>query len=148
MLIAGTEAHIAHSKWWPKVSELRESCAELSARRDGVPTAFEAWAEVTKQVRRCPGQRNWSNELIPLAMDGIGGMQAYGLSPVDQTSAWRARFYQSYESLIKRERYRIMLPVMTRSRVGGALTDGGSEHEADADGRALLSYVRENDGQR
>jgi len=28
------------------------------------------------------------------------------------------------------------------------LTDGGSEHEADADGRALLSYVRENDGQR
>ena len=103
--------HVGKSQWWPKVSELREGCGHLAELANDVPNEFDAWAEVNLHMRAGHSKEPWSHPLIGTALDGIGGLAAYGQSDVSQEAAWRARFYGSYRAMQTRERERrLMLP--------------------------------------
>ena len=141
LLLSAVEAHIASSKWWPKVAELRSQCADLAAQSQGLPSAFEAWAEVKVATRNHSCE--FSTPLIRKAMDGVGGLQAFRLSDTDHESAWRARFYQSYETLVKRERDDAILPEMTRKRLEGLFKrlEDGNGHENGGDTSGMVPQL-------
>ena len=104
VLIAAALQHIGHSPWWPKVSELRASAFDLVTNELGLPTAYEAWGNVKKNLSRAPDRRKWLHPLVKEVIDSCGGMQAFGFSPTEQEMAWRSRFVQAYEIMIKRNR--------------------------------------------
>ena len=111
VLIAAVAQHISQSQWWPKVAEIRASAFDLITRKLDMPSAFEAWANVKKNLGRADDRRQWLHPMVKKAIDSIGGIQAFGMSPTDQEAAWRARFVQSYEIMVKRDRARAdMLP--------------------------------------
>jgi len=127
VLLAAAQTHITRSQWWPAVSEWREIAFDILTAKMDIPSPFAAWAEVKKLMRVPSKQRRWSSELIPRAMDGIGGMGAFGRSREDQEMSWRARFYESYRDLVDRERRRVEeLPQVeaVRRKAAGELPEG------------------------
>jgi hypothetical protein len=92
------------SPWFPSAGELRSAAFRLLEREAGVPSAGEAWGEVVRLIGtdghiRVP---EFSNPLIKMAVDGVGGWRELCFS--ENSVADRARFLQVYEVLAKRER--------------------------------------------
>jgi len=121
VLLAAAKDHVAGSKWWPKAAELRERAFDVMTNMLEIPTAGEAWALVHRLVRKGRGSpyaiwRNgkrmqWKKQLLVIekAVECVGGWS--GLAMSENGVADRARFYQSYDILVQRERQRLaMLP--------------------------------------
>jgi len=91
--------------FFPAAAELRAAAFELIEHQSGLPTAPEAWAEVMNEVRRVghTGLPRWSNPLIGRAVEAIGGW--WQLCTSENNVADRARFFESYNVLLERERY-------------------------------------------
>jgi len=103
--------HVANSKWWPKPSEIRERCVRLIEMAGPDTNEYDAWAEVKLHMKAGHTDDPWSDPMIGRAMDGIGGLKAFGQSDVSQEMSWRSRFIDAYRLLKKRERERrLMLP--------------------------------------
>lgn len=104
-LLKAAALHIAAtSKWFPTASELRGAAFELLERQAGMPTAWDAWAEVCKKVGEEGHVRipEFSHPLIQDTVKAVGGWLALCMS--DNAVADRARFVQAYGSFIARER--------------------------------------------
>jgi hypothetical protein len=104
--------HITTNKWFPTVAELRESAAAILAQASGLPSAYEAWGEVTRQMRL---RGRWrAPELDPMtkrAVDVIGGWPF--LCASENVTADRARFIEAYSQLAKRQQDdAMMLPAV------------------------------------
>lgn len=103
-LIGAAEKCLTDRTWWPKIAEIREAAFSIMTNRAGLPSAFEAWAEVNKAVHESkPEKHAWSHPLIKAALEGIGGLHGYRMSETSEEMTWRAHFYRSYESLTQRE---------------------------------------------
>jgi len=102
------------SPWCPAVGQIRSCAFDLLDRESGVPTAWDAWAEVCKRIgdhgNTCPPSLpEFSHPLIQCTVDGVGGWLDLCMSM--NRIADRARFVQAYEALAKRERMQVrMLP--------------------------------------
>lgn len=99
------------SPWCPAVGQIRSCVFDLLDRESGVPTAWDAWAEVCKRIgdtgHVCIPE--FSHLLIKQAVDGVGGWRELCMS--ENAIADRARFVQAYEALARRERIQSrMLP--------------------------------------
>jgi len=92
------------SPWCPSVGQIRSCAFDMLDRESGVPTAWDAWAEVTRRFGTHGHSRlpEFSHPLIKQAVDGVGGWRALCMS--ENAIADRARFVQAYETLAKRER--------------------------------------------
>jgi len=102
VLKAAALAHISTSQWFPSIAELRDQAAHLVERALNIPSAFEAWDEVTRTIREL-GSYRWpvfSHPLIGKAVDGVGGWK--GLCMSENQIADRARFFQVYEAYARR----------------------------------------------
>ncbi len=119
----------ATSKWFPAASELRATAWELIEREHGVPSAPDAWAEVTDAMWRIGiyHQPKFSHDLVQRAVDAIGGWTNLCMS--EQATADRARFFESYSILLDRAR--------TDARMLPAVRKVMSELAAKMSGRLL-----------
>jgi len=96
--------------FFPSAGELRSAAFELIERRDGVPSAPEAWGEVKAQIGAVGyvGSPEFSHALIAEAVRIIGWRD---LCISENQMSDRARFIQAYEALQKRRRTEVaMLP--------------------------------------
>ena len=102
---------ITKSEFFPTVAKVREAAMNLMLNKAALPSAFEAWAEVCKEIRRVgyAGKPEFSTPLIEKAVQGIGGWRYICLS--EDGVADRARFFQGYDILMQRaEAQAKMLP--------------------------------------
>jgi hypothetical protein len=115
LLRAAALQHVANSKWFPTVAELRQSAADIASPNHRM-TAMEAWGEVSRQVRSIGsyGQPEFSNPLIRRLVADIGWLN---LCHSEMPGADRARFIDGYNALLTRERREVMeLPQVTAAR--------------------------------
>ena len=97
--------------FFPAPGEIRQCAFDLVDRQAGIPTAWDAWAEVSKRFGTHGHARlpEFSHPLIKSAVDGVGGWRELCMST--NAVADRARFAQAYETLAKRGRAQArMLP--------------------------------------
>jgi hypothetical protein len=144
---------VATLKWFPKPSEIREQAIELIMIALGIPTANDAWAEVTRRMnnafrvhevdgkvtlgitgmyeltpqgyltRRQPTAQDWSTPLIQKAIDGIGGWTALQMS--DNPISDRTQFLRAYERYSMRQLQIARLLPETRQAVLDWRDSGG-----------------------
>jgi hypothetical protein len=115
----------ASGAFFPSASELRKAALEIRDLAENIPSANDAWAEVSRKTRtglwaadergfynrRSSKTEDWTHPLIQKAVEGIGGWSV--LRQSDNLAADRARFLQAYSAY--RERYardRDMLPAI------------------------------------
>ena len=97
--------------FFPAAGELRQCAFDLLDRQAGIPTAWDAWAEVSKRfgTHGHASLPEFSHPLIKRTVDGVGGWRELCMST--NNVADRARFVQAYEALARRERMQFrMLP--------------------------------------
>jgi hypothetical protein len=86
----------------PSVGEIRGAVAELRSFAINVPSSFQAWQEVQKQILENGGDfgnPEWSNPLVEEAVRRMGWRN---LRMSEDQTADRARFLQCYEQLVER----------------------------------------------
>lgn len=113
--------HIATSKWFPTVAELRTAAAEIIAPSSAEQTAIEAWGDVvdTFSSGECYAGENlikapvFNNPLTARAVKALGGW--VHLCRSDNEPADRARFVQVFEQLQASERSERVLPATLRA---------------------------------
>jgi hypothetical protein len=107
MLEQAVLAHIATSKFFPTISELRDKVSSLVERACQVPPAAEAWGEVMQKIRTI-GHTLYGGSVPEFSHPLIGrivfclGWNDLCLS--ENSIADRARFIQAYEVELNRER--------------------------------------------
>lgn len=118
------------ARFFPAAGELRQAALDLADLGQDIPTAQDAWAEVSKRLRRggfyvrdewgayqrrAPRAEDWSHPLIQRALDGVGGWQALK-DPQANAAADRARFFEAYNVYAARDRQdRGMLPCVRQA---------------------------------
>ena len=115
ILMAATIHHIASSKWFPSIAELRTAATDIQSRAMGVRSAEEGWINVQKAVRQFGyygetvdpedggGWRvpSMLSDLEKSAVDALGGWRM--LCQSDNAVADRAHFLKIYGNLLTRE---------------------------------------------
>lgn len=100
--------HMAASKWFPTVAELREIVAALMVERP--PTAMEEWGLVVetfgdlRYYRYADGYHAFPEFANPITARVVGAMGWARLKESDDYTADRARFLQAYDTLAQRSR--------------------------------------------
>lgn len=116
-------------KFAPSVGELRGAVAELRGMSRNVPSSFEAWQEVGRQISINGGDFGkpvWSHPLVQKTVEAIGWRN---LRMSEDQTADRARFIQCYEQFQERAgKEDILLP-----EVRGFIEAKGGRLEAPAD---------------
>lgn len=103
------------STFFPSAGEIRRAAFHLAEIGLGIPSAQDAWAEVSAMIRkgfwetdkgwweaRPPNAEDWSHPLVQKAVDAVGGWVALRTS--ENTVADRARFLQAYDAYVTRHR--------------------------------------------
>lgn len=106
-----------NTKWFPAAGQLRTAAFDLIDHTAGVPSAYDAWAEVTQAfgTHGRDRQPKWSHELIGMAVKAIGGWRMLCDSPIEMVAADRARFVQAYQTFLSRAQTETrMLPGVRR----------------------------------
>ena len=92
----------AGRKFAPSVGELRGAVMELRSYKSNLPSSYQAWEEVQRQIVDNGGDYGkpvWSNSVVARAVKMIGWRN---LRMSEDATADRARFIQCYEQLIER----------------------------------------------
>lgn len=106
LLRAAALQHVATSKWFPSVAELREAAADI-VNPDHRLTAMEAWGEVVSQIRSIGsyGRPQFSNPIIRRMVSDMGWAN---LCASEMPVADRARFIDGYQALVIRAKHETM----------------------------------------
>lgn len=112
----------AGRKFAPSVGELRGAVMELRGYKANLPSSYQAWEEVQRQIVDNGGDYGvpvWTNQVIERAVKMIGWRN---LRMSEDSTADRARFIQCYEQLVIRvERDEMLIPeVRNYLEVNGA----------------------------
>jgi len=115
-LLARVVEHIiSTATFFPSAGEIRRAAFHLAEIGLGIPSAQDAWAEVSVMIRkgfwktdkgwweaRPPNEGDWSHPLVQKAVEAVGGWVALRTS--EYTIADRARFIEAYNTYVKRYR--------------------------------------------
>ena len=98
-----TLEHIACSKFYPTIGELRQAAFDLLEASNPLPEGHEAWQAVMAEVERVghAGKPEFDSPLIAKAVETLG-WRTICLS--DNVTVERAHFMQVYSGLIAKER--------------------------------------------
>jgi len=86
----------------PSIGEIRGAVAELRSFAANVPSSYQAWEEVQRQIVENGGdygKPEWSSPLVEEAVKRLGWRT---LRMSEDATADRARFLQCYEQLVER----------------------------------------------
>ena len=125
------------SPFFPSVAQIVAAAEELDPRNEKLPTAAEAWEEVSGLIQRCGLNRVpvFSCDLVQRATRAIGWRQ---LCMSENPEADRAHFLRLYESM--RSKYRAQVEnekVLKLSGVGDLLKALASGMEPMKEGRCV-----------
>ena len=119
ILEAAVVQHVASSKWFPTIAELRQGAQALVAPQR--TTAMEAWGKVLDAMksggaRMLPGGNGyyppeWDDPLIARVVTSMGWIE---LCQSDNMEADRAHFMRAYDTLAQRESADAMMLPMVR----------------------------------
>lgn len=121
-------------KFAPSVGELRGAVQELRGYVSNLPTSYQAWQEVLRQIADVGyyGTPSWSHPIVEKAVRAMGWRD---LCMSENAVADRARFIQCYEQFAERAaRDDMLLP-----EVRGYIEMNGAQVLAPADQMKLLS---------
>lgn len=99
---------VATNKFFPTVSEIRDTAHNIMLGMHKIPSAFEAWEEVQRQISLCGDyyryqivarKPEYSHPLVEKAVSIMGYRQ---LCESENLVADRAHFFKVYESLFQR----------------------------------------------
>jgi len=120
--------------FFPTVGDWRQSALDLQWNELGIPTAYEAWEEVLREVKRCgdyyrwrieEGRKDpsWSSPLVEKAVECVG-YQA--IQEADNISFLQNHFYKTYDALkSRREKQFRMLPEVRQAAEKYSLPEPG-----------------------
>lgn len=98
-------------KFAPSVGELRGTVSNIRKECANIPSSYEAWQEVGKQILDNGGDYNtpvWSHSLVEKTVRALGWRN---LRMSEDQTADRARFIQAYEQFAQRaENENMLLP--------------------------------------
>lgn len=120
---------VATNKWPPSIAELREGCAEVVKGK--VPDWGEAWAQVTRAIRRY-GYARPEEALASMQPTTRAAVERIGWTDICQSEnpeTIRAQFRQVYEISAQREVEDRQLPESVKGVINGIavkLLGGGS----------------------
>jgi hypothetical protein len=124
----------------PSTGEIRGAVSELRVMARNIPSSFEAWQEVGRQISINGGDFGkpfWSHPLVQKTVEAIGWRN---LRMSEDQTADRARFIQCYEQFQERAgKEDILLP-----EVRGFIEAKGGRLEAPADQIKRLSEGMRN----
>jgi hypothetical protein len=114
------EECVATCKFFPRIAEIREKAGENALRREGVPSAADAWAEVQREIRakgfyQAP---EFSHPLVREAMHAAGGWAHLTGPDEPNLETVRAQYMRIYDSMLKRVKDDRMLLPGTRKWIG------------------------------
>jgi len=95
----------------PSVGELRGAVMELRRSMLNIPSAYEAWEEVCRQIVENGGEFGnpvWSSPLVEKAVKSLGWRN---LRMSENQTADRARFIEAFEQLsVRAEKEQMLIP--------------------------------------
>lgn len=120
LLVAAATQHIAMSKWFPAVADLRQAAVALVHRVDGVPDSYTAWQQVKQasangwgivtwhtaedgSFQKCQKEPTGVHPMAVKALNTLGGIGEFHNRMADDEPSWRARFISAYEQLQQRQ---------------------------------------------
>lgn len=117
VLHAAALACVAKSRFFPTIAELRDEAYAIATNRLALPSAYEAWEEVMRQVRQVGsyGSPEWSHPWIEAALRQVGGFRYVCQS--ENSTADRARFIEAYTEAARRHDIEGKTPQMVRDLV-------------------------------
>jgi hypothetical protein len=89
-------------KFAPSVGEIRGAVADIRRSASNVPSTFQAWQEVQKQILENGGDYGNPEWSSPLVEEAVRRMGWRNLRMSEDQTADRARFLQCYEQLVER----------------------------------------------
>ncbi len=92
--------HIAGSKWYPTVAELRSAATDLTRPR--IRTGAEAWGDVLSEVKRV-GSYKAPAFADPVTARVVAGIGWQNICMSEDMMADRAHFIKAYEASSKRD---------------------------------------------
>lgn len=106
--------HIATSRFFPTVAELREAAMKIASPACQHPTSAEAWGEVKGQMRKVGWCGHpWFSDPLIYKIVAIFGWQELCGSENDEAD--RAHFMQMYQTSLEREKQDAELLPQTRT---------------------------------
>jgi hypothetical protein len=99
---------LAESEFFPTIAKIRSAASSLTSVTNCLPSSWEAWNEVTLQIRHNGYYRTpqFSNGLVARAVNALGWSQ---LCLSENQIADRAHFVRVYEQLVASEMKKEML---------------------------------------
>ncbi|MEG6521115.1 replicative helicase loader/inhibitor [Desulfotomaculum sp. 1211_IL3151] len=121
---------LATAKFFPAVAEIREAAIQLT--QPVVPTALEAWGEVTRAMRLYGYYRPEEAlaSLSPITAEVVRRFGWRDMCACEEPEVLRGQFRMAYEQYAGRQREMAVLPSGIRELIGGLadkLTLGGGE---------------------
>lgn len=127
--------------FFPTVGDWRNAALDLQWNELGIPSAFEAWEEVIREVRRCgdyyrwtlaQGRKDpvWSTPLVERAVECVGYREIH---ESENLSFIQNHFYKTYDALKnRREKQFRMLPEVKQA-VDRYILAGSEQQLLDAE---------------
>jgi hypothetical protein len=111
---------IITSKFFPRVSEIRDKVNENQLRREGVPCSADAWAEVQREMKakgiyHAP---EFSHPLVREVMYAVGGWHHLNSAVSINMETVRAQYLRMYDGMISRLKQDIGLLPATKRWLG------------------------------
>lgn len=109
---------LAKAKYFPTVAEIREAAAEIINPQ--LPSAMDAWGEVTQAVKRYGYYRQEEalNSLSPLTRRVVQNIGWHEICLCEQPDIIRGQFRMAYEQYAKREREEAIMPAEVKQLAG------------------------------
>jgi hypothetical protein len=112
LLEAACLQHIATSRFFPTVAELREVALSLYQQAEGSthPEPMEAWGLVQREIGRTGRYRNpqFADPVVARAVERFGWIRLCD-QPIETIGVACAQFRELYESLLRREQQQARL---------------------------------------
>lgn len=113
LLKAAAIQAVTHGEFFPSVHELRREATELQRQANGIPNAFEAWADLLaagdgerREVHEVEGKYHviireypWKHELVKQVAEGLGWPRTF---PGENQMADRAHFVKAYDEALRK----------------------------------------------
>ena len=147
VLHAAAMQHVAESKFFPTVAELRERAQAIVEASQGgrPPEPAEAWGQALAALRafsphydppeKIAERTAHLHPLVRRAVEWVGGWKVLAECRQDQVGVLRAHFMRAYEAARARHAEDCRLHPQVRKAIAGlarALTDGGGDGEEEA----------------
>jgi hypothetical protein len=129
-LSAAVAHHISTNKWFPAISDLRSTVADLQAKAAGVPSPTEAWGLV---LRFAGGEVELTvHPFVNQAVQQISSW--YNLRMSTTQVADRARFLQAYERIVSDAKEGAMMLPEVKGYIGAGYPALLKQNPTDTDG--------------